>query len=159
MPVDPSPVIACAAHWRPGRGWADMLREPYAQLAGGATGLDAAGAWANVAMIFGDTRGAPLALVVCVHAARELPDGVEVRRLAAHRDLCLLDLGLATAPGPVRIGALGTPGVVDDRPGHIEAWLARALIPFDGDLARAAKFALDLAAVRLGIVDGPEPVP
>jgi hypothetical protein len=157
MPVDPSPLIACASTWRANRGWAETLREPYALLKGGATGLEAAAAWAQVAMMFGDTRGAPLALVVCVHAEREL--GVEHERLAAHRQLCMLDLGLASAPGPVRLGDLGKEGTVEERAGHLDAWLARALMPFDGDVARAAHYALELAAVRLGLVEGSEPTP
>jgi hypothetical protein len=157
--IDPSPVIACAAEWRPRTGWAEVLREPYAALVAGAKGLEASHAWSQVAMMMGDTRGAPLALVVCLHAAAELPDGVEDRLLSAHRDLCLLDLGLATAPGPVRIAELGEPGTIEDRPSELEAWVVRALVPFDGELGRAAWYALRLAVVRTGVIDGPEPEP
>lgn len=157
MTIDPSPIIACAAHWRPRTGWAETLREPYAALVAGARGLDAATAWANVAMMMGDTRAAPLALVVCLHAEHELGELVEDRRLAAHRQLCLLDLGLASASAEVPIAVLGNPGAVDERPGGVDAWLAQALIPFEGDLARAAWFALRLACVRTGVIEGPEP--
>ena len=128
-----------------------MLREPYAILKAGATGLEAAGAWANLALVFGDTRAVPLALIVCLHAERGLPEGVEHRRLAAHRDLCLLDLRLASTSGAVKIADLGKPGTVDENLGLLEAWLARALMPFDGDLARAADYALELAGERLAL--------
>lgn len=158
--LDPSPVIACAATWRPRTGWAATLREPYDALVAGARGLDAAKAWAEVAMMMGDTRAAPLALVVCLHAERELGALVEDRRLAAHRQLCLLDLGLATTPGKqVALAELGKPETVDERPGGLDAWLAQALAPFDGELARAAWFALRVAVVRTGVIEGPEPVP
>jgi hypothetical protein len=152
-------VLACAAVWRPRVTWASTLREPYEALRAGARGFDATKAWSEVAMLMGDTRGAPLALVVCLHAATELPDGVEDRRLCAHRDLCLLDLGLGHAPGPVKISTLGDPGTVTEQPAQIAAWLAQALVPFDGDLKRAAWYALELAAVRLGISQQPEPQP
>ena len=159
MIADPSPIIACAAGWRPSPKWISTLQPAYEALTSGATSFDATAAWANVAMMMGDTRGAPLALICCIHAATLLPAGVEDRRLDAHRDLCLLDLGLGSAPGPVRIAALGEPGTVEAAPAQLESWLARALIPFDGDLARAAWFALRLAATRVGILDGPDPVP
>lgn len=159
--IDPSPVIACASIWRPRPGWAATLREPHQRLTGGATGVEAVTAWCDVAMMMGDTHAAPLALVVCLHAEHEVPPGYDDRRLAAHRDLCLLDLGLTqpTSPGPIKLVALGAPGTVDDRPGELAAWLYRALAPFDHDLARAARFALAIAAVRVGLVEGPEPVP
>jgi hypothetical protein len=157
--LDPSPVIACAAQWRPRPAWASTLREPYAALVEGVRGFDAAKAWAEVAMMMGDTHAAPLCLVICVHAERELGDGVEDRRLGAHRQLAMLDLGLASAPGPVKIAELGNPGTVDEQVGSLEAWLARALAPFHGDLKRAAWFALRLACVRTGVLDGPEPEP
>jgi hypothetical protein len=159
--IDPSPVVACAAAWRPRASWASILRGPYDALAAGATGLAAVAAWSEVAMMMGDTRAAPLALVVCLHAQHELPVGYEDRRLAGHRDLCLLDLGLTrtVAPGPIRIRDLGAPGTVDDHPGELAAWLARALAPFAADLGRAAWFALRTAAVRTGILEAPDPRP
>ncbi|MEO8701635.1 MAG: hypothetical protein ABI867_16435 [Kofleriaceae bacterium] len=152
MVADPSPVIACARQWRPNPGWVDVVREPRAALVAGARGLEASQAWSSIAMMMGDTGAAPLALIVCLHADADLPVGVEDRRLSAHRDLCLLDLGLANAPGPVAIAELGSPGVVTDRPADLAAWLARALIPFAGDLRRAAWYALELAAHRMGLV-------
>lgn len=159
MTVDPSPVLACVARWRPRPGWAATVKPAYDALVAGASGLDASHAWSEIAMMMGDTRAAPLALVVCLHAERALGPMVDDRRLGAHRDLCLLDLGLARAPGPVRIAALGDPGTVDANPSTLEAWLARALVPFDGELARAAWYALRIAAHRTGVITGDEPQP
>ena len=158
MPVDPSPVVLCAASWRPSESWASTVRPAYETLIGGATGKVAAYAWADLVMMMGDTRAAPLALIVVLHAERVL-GSFDDRRLASHRNLCLMDLGLAHADGPVRIAALHDPDVVPtDVPGF-EGWLARALIPFDGDLERAAWFALRTACVRTGVLDGPDPTP
>jgi len=157
VPIDPSPVITCAATWKPSPKWASTLERPYAQLTSGATGLAAVAAWSDVIMMLGDTHAAPLALVCCLQAATELPAGVEDRRLDAHRQLCLLDLGLGHADGPVPLKSLGDPDAVAQHPGDLEAWTAQALTPFGGDLAAAARFCLQLAAVRTGVVNGPEP--
>lgn len=104
-------------------------------------------------MMMGDTRAAPLALVVCLHAERSLGPLLEDRRLAGHRDLCLLELGLAHADGPIRIASLGDPHTVTSDPSSLEAWLQRSLVPFDGDLSRAAWFALRVAARRTDVLD------
>lgn len=154
MVVDPSPITLCLASWRPRAAWASTLRPAYEALTSGATGRDAIKAWADVAMMMGDSHAAPLALIVCLHAEREAGD--PDRRLASHRNLCLLDLGLAHADGPVRLGALGDPDAVTTNESSLEAWLARALMPFDGDLSRAAMYALQIACIRTGVIDGSE---
>jgi hypothetical protein len=161
MVIDPSPVVVCAQGWRPNRKWETTIRAPYDALSAGATGIDAARAWAEVAMMMGDSRAAPLALVVCLHAEHGLADGHEARRLAAHRHLCMLDLGLtrAVSPGAIPLVDFGKPDRFEDRPGDLAAWLARALVPFEGDLARAAMFGLRIAAIRTGIIPGPDPAP
>jgi hypothetical protein len=161
MVVDPSPILACAAVWRPSKGWAGWIREAIEALEAGATGLEASAAWRMLAMMAGDTRGAPLALIACLHAEASLPDGVVDAQIAPHRDLCLMDLGLAAParPGPIPIVDLGKPETTQMAPGQLDAWLARALVPFAGDLARAALFVRRLAAVRTGLADGPDPEP
>jgi hypothetical protein len=147
--------------WRPSKGWANTIRASVAALEAGATGLDATAAWRMLAMMAGDSRGAPLALIACLHAEASLPHGVVDAEIAPHRDLCLMDLGLAAPaqPGPIRIVDLGKPDTLKQTPGSLEAWLARALVPFEGDLARAALYVRRLAATRTGIIDGPEPEP
>jgi hypothetical protein len=161
MPTDPSPVLACAAVWRPSQRWDTTIRPACEALEAGATGLAACDAWATIAMMAGDTRGAPLALIACLQGEAELPPAVDHRTLGAHRDLCLLDLGLAapTTPGPIRLVDFGAPDTLVDAPGSLAAWVARALAPFDNDLARAARYVRRLAAVRTGLVAGSDPEP
>jgi len=147
--VDPSPLVACAESWRPNPKWASTVRGARDRLLADPAGLDAVAAWSDLIMMLGDTHAAPLALVCCLHAATLLPAGVEDRRLAAHRHLCVLDLGLGKSDGPIALKTLGDPDAIAERPGDLEAWTARALMPFDGDLAAAARFCLQLAAVRM----------
>jgi hypothetical protein len=156
-PIDPSPLVVRAAAWRPSTGWASEVRPAYDALIGGATGDDAIRAWATIAMMMGDSRAPELALAVCLYAERAHGPS---KRIAAHRDLCLLDLGLGATPmpGPVKLAALGEPGTVATPIGPLEAWIARALIPFGGDHERAAMWALRVAAHRLAIISV-EPVP
>lgn len=143
-------IVECAATWRPNTKWSSTIRPAYDALVAGVTGLDASYAWSEVAMMMGDTRAAPLALVVCLHAERSLDPLLEDRRLASHRNLCMLDLGLAHAGGRIRISDLHT---VTSDSSTLEAWLQRSLAPFDGDLSRAAWFALRVAARRTEILD------
>jgi hypothetical protein len=159
--ISESPILACAARWRPSVGWADAIRPAWEALEAGAVGLAACDAWSTLATMAGDTGGAPIALAMCLHAERALPDGVEHRGVAAHRDLCLLDLGLAepASAGPIRIAALGEPGIVTGERSKLEVWLAGALLPFEGDLARAALYCRRLAATRVGLIAGPPPQP
>src|SRR6185503_13626715 len=142
-------------HWRPSPGWADVVRPAWQALRGGVTGMAAADAWAELAMMLGDTRGAPLCVFVCLHAATLLPPHVEHRRLEAHLHLALLDLGLAASRdgGPLPLGQLGDPALVRIQAPALAAWLERELAPFAGSVAQAAEFALTLAAQRTGITD------
>lgn len=145
-------LVEFAAAWRPNPKWSETVRPAYEAIVNGATGLAASHAWSEIAMMMGDTRAAPLALVVCLHAER-LDPMLEDRRLASHRNLCLMDLGLAHAEGPVRLVALGDPDAVAIDPSSLEAWLQRSLVPFDGDLERAALFALRVAARRTELIE------
>ena len=152
---DEQPIAAelYRADWRPAPGWADVVRPAYEALRGGAVGLAAADAWAELAMMLGDTHAAPLCAFVCLHAGSLLPPGVEHRRLEAHLQLALLDLGLATSAdgGVLPVGRMGDPALVRIAAPALAAWLERQLAPFAGDLAAAAGFALDLAAERTGV--------
>ena len=58
------PIVAelYRERWRPSPGWSDVVRPAHQALRGGATGLAAADAWAELAMMLGDTRAAPLPL-------------------------------------------------------------------------------------------------
>jgi hypothetical protein len=76
-----------------------------------------------------------------------MPAEADLSRLRMHRNLCLLDLGLAEGPALVPIAELGE--LVEDAPPALDKWLAEALAPFDGSLQRAAQYVLALAAARL----------
>jgi hypothetical protein len=126
-----------ARRWMPARGWASVVDEAAVALARDPS--DAA-AWCQLAMMFGDTRAPELSLIVCLHAQTLAGDQ---RRVRAHLDLCMLDLGLGRATAhPVALRALGEPGTVDRDAGALAAWATEHLAPFDGDAARAARHAL-----------------
>lgn len=152
------PLVAALyrEHWRPSPGWAEVVRPAWQALRGGAAGLAAADAWAELAMMLGDTRAAPLCVFVCLHAGSILPPAVEHRRLEAHLHLALLDLGLAAGDsgGPIPLARLGEPDQVRVDAPALAAWLERQLAPFAGSLSAAAEFALALAAERTGLTAG-----
>jgi hypothetical protein len=138
--------------WRPSRGWASTIAPAAETIERDPNTLDALGAWCQIAMMLGDSGAAPLALIVCLHAEATAPPKADLARLHAHRNLCLLDLGLAKAehPGPVRIGELDRI-VPAPRTPELEHWLRGQLDAFDQDLARAAQFVLALVLERMGL--------
>ena len=107
--------------------------------------------WCNIAMMLGDTRASELALLVCMHAETTAPADGNRSRLAAHRELCLLDLGLAqaTRPGPVLLAEIGAPGLTETNTDALATWRAEQLAPFDGDLTRAAQAILALVIAKV----------
>lgn len=138
--------------WRPSRSWASTVA-PAAEIVERDPGsLDALGAWCQIAMMLGDSGAAPLALIVCLHAEATAPAKADLSRLHAHRNLCLLDLGLARAEhsGPVRIGELDRIVPAPHTP-ELEQWLREQLAAFDHDLARATQFVLALVLERMGL--------
>jgi hypothetical protein len=74
-------------------------------------------------------------------------------RIAAHRNICLMQLGLGVSrqPGPILIIRLGDRDVIHVSEPSLEEWLARALEPFDGHLGDAADWVLRLALARTGL--------
>jgi hypothetical protein len=139
------------ARWRPSKGWASTLYPAVEIIGRDPTSKDAVAAWCEIAMMLGDTRATPLALIVCLYAEAAAPPRADLRRLHAHRDLCLLELGLAHArrSGPVPIAELGKPELATVHGDALERWLAEQLVPFDGDLAAAAQSVLALALARV----------
>jgi hypothetical protein len=147
-------VEATAQRWNPSHGWASTVA-PLAEIISSGEARDGAEvlrAWCDLAMTFGDTRAPALALIVCLHAEATAPAGLDLSRVRMHRNLCLLDLQIAGGPAQVPIAELAN--VVEETPPGLDAWLADAIAGFDGDLARAAQFALALAVSRLGIAGG-----
>jgi hypothetical protein len=138
------------AHWHPSKKWASTVVPAAEAIERDPTSAEATTAWCDLAMMLGDSHACELALIVCVHAAAGSRRS-NVARLAAHRELCLLDLGLATAtrPGPVLLAEIGAPGLTRTDDAALQAWLAEALAPFDGDLARAAAAIIALVLARV----------
>ena len=143
--------------WKPNPGWASCVRPAYEQLTAGGIESITAAAWQQLAMMLGDTRGAPLCLLVCLYALDSAPDS-HAGSLRAHRDLCLLDLGLAQSNvgESIPIPALGDDETLDRDARSVGAWLIRELEPFAGQIEKAALFCLQLAAIRTQIASGPE---
>ena len=107
--------------------------------------------------MLGDTRDTPLCLVVVLCARSRPGDSDDRQGLGAHLDLCLLDLDLGRGKdGPVALSDLGEPGAMERDGAKLGAWLMQELAPFDGDLELAARFALRLAALRTGVIVGPD---
>jgi hypothetical protein len=140
-------LLDCRARWRPGASWRSTVQQAVEGIDRGEPGPG----WARLAMVYGDSGATGVALIVALYGLRVTADRFE--RLRAHRDLCMLDLGLAatTAPGPVAIASLGNGKAVALDEQRLQSWLAVELAPFDGDLERAARFALELARARTGL--------
>jgi hypothetical protein len=139
------------ASWRPSKGWASTALPAAQTIERDPASAEATTAWCNIAMMLGDTRASELALIVCLHAEATAPADGDVSRLAAHRELCLLDLGLAqaTRPGPLPLAEIGAPELTQTDATALDAWRAEQLAPFDGDLARAAQAILALVVARV----------
>jgi hypothetical protein len=97
-------------------------------------------------------------LFVCYHGRTLEPPGG--KRFQAHINLCLWDLGLAVPVRPTEWGTV-TPEDLHNPDGFIrdieatQGWLAEQLRPFDGNVERAAVFAMRLTAARFGLLLGP----
>ena len=130
-----------AERWKPGRGWRETFLPAVKRIEKNPADMKA---WCDIVMMLGDTHATELALIVCLHA-RTL--GGDQARLASHLHLCLLDLGLASAPGPVPLRDPASGMTVDG--GALAGWTREHLAPFGGDLAKAVAFVLALARTRL----------
>ena len=151
-------VESYLAHWHPSRGWAkDFVRPAYLQCGVAPRARESIPAWKQLAIMLGDTRATPLCLVVVLFARSICGPSDDKHGLGAHLDLCLLDLDLGHGKdGPVALSELGEPEAIERDGAKLGAWLLRELAPFDGDLERAARFSLRLAALRTGVIVGPE---
>jgi hypothetical protein len=125
--------------WRPSRGWRETVLPAARRVEKDPADMKA---WRDIVIMLGDTHATELALIVCLHAQAL---GSDV--LAGHLHLCLLDLGIASAPGPVPLRDPASVTTVDDD--ALARWTEAHLVPFDGDLARAAAFVLALARNKL----------
>ena len=165
--ADAHPVYASLylERWRPGRGWSSYVRPALQRMLasgwqiGASLEDDAVEDWHHLVIMLGDTKAAPLCLVLLEHLRSRLPPLVEHRAFEAHRDLCLMDLGLANPPSEhgVPLRELGTAELMRRDEPQIAVWLARQLEPFSGDPGQAADFIVRLSAIRTGLLAGPDP--
>jgi hypothetical protein len=157
--VDPSwSLEALLADYHPHEGWRAWFSESYTKaMESSQFGVRLDG-WKKAAIIFGDMHVPVLCLFVC-HHGRSLVPGDKAAFLG-HIDLCLWELGLAIPSKPDKMG-----GVPSRDVGKPEAfrrdiemereWFAEQLRPFDGNVGKAAVFAMGLTAGRFGMLRGP----
>lgn len=127
--------------WKPSRGWRDAFVAAVKRIETHPADMKA---WCDVVIMLGDTHATEFSLIVCLHA-RTL--GGDQAQLSSHLHLCLLDLGVASAPGPVPLRDPASVMTVDDE--ALAGWTRGHLAPFDGDLSRAVAFVLELAQRKL----------
>ncbi|HEU4408521.1 MAG TPA: hypothetical protein VFS43_24880 [Polyangiaceae bacterium] len=127
--------------WRPPRGWRDTFEPAARRVEQSPADTES---WCDIIMLLGDTRATEFALLACLRA-RAL--GADQARLSPHLHLCLLDLGLASASGPVPLRDPASAMTTDDA--ALAAWAREHLAPFDGDLGRALTFILELTRSKL----------
>lgn len=142
--------------WRPRAAWASMVA-PGLQAVAAGTRAEQIDGWVQLVIMLGDSRASDFAALVCLHAQRTWPDAAA--RFAPHLDFVLCQLGMAGAAGgetgqPVPLVELGREGRIRVDQLRFDAWVEDMLEPFDGDLSRAALFALRIAAIRTGLLTG-----
>jgi hypothetical protein len=122
----------------------EAIAAAVAALDGGATGEDAARAWAELSRVLLVTGEAGPALLLALHA--EHVSGADAR-VRGHRAMCLLVLGLARSAGGG--GERDTSSTVVVRHDKLIVWLENELAPYGRDLGRAAQAVLTTARQRL----------
>lgn len=143
----------------PHQSWRPSFAKTYAEAIESTRPEERLEGWKTAAMIFGDMNALPFCLFVC-HHGRSLV-GPESDLFLAHIDLCLWDLGLARPAGryeekrSMPIVDIGKPETFRRDARAAREWLAEQLRPFDGDVERAAVFAMRYTAVRFGFLRGP----
>jgi hypothetical protein len=113
---------------------AEAIAAAVAALDSGATGEDAARAWAELSRVLLVTGEAGPALLLALHA--EHISGADAR-VRGQRDMCLLELGLARSAGGG--GERDTSSTVVVRHDKLIVWLESELAPYGRDLSRAAQ--------------------
>jgi hypothetical protein len=159
MTVDPGwSLHALLRTFQPHESWRSSFGAAYTQAMESPDPEEQLRGFRTAAMILGDMNACLLCLFVCLHGLRLDPSATS--SFWAHRDLCLWSMGLAVprdpAGGAVRIADIGKPEAFHRDDAALDAWMREQLQPFEGDDARAAQFAMRLAAVRLGLLQGPE---
>lgn len=156
--VDPDWSLQAFLRWYdPHPGWRPWFAKTYAKAIESTRPEEQLEGWKAAAMIFGDMHAVVFCLFVCDHGRSLVPP--DSNTFAPHIDLCLWDLGLAMPArryeGSMPIVDIGKPETFRRDARAAREWLAEQLRPFDGDVERAAVFAMRYAAVRFGLLRGP----
>lgn len=147
------------ADWHPSEDWAEMVSYGLDLILRGDSADQAAAGLQQLVMMLGDSGAPELCLLVCLRArlVEDVPQGES--KLDSHIDICLMALGLArpAAGGDLyAIADLGEPDAFIRDEEALKTWLAEQLEPFGGSLRRAAEFSVRLAAIKVGLLTGPE---
>ena len=154
--VDPRwSLDALFRDFQPHDGWRRWFSEAYAHAMESTQPDEQLKGWKTAAIILGDMHACLLCLFVCHHGRSLVPSSSD--SFLGHIDLCLWEMGLAspTQPGDVLIGEVGKAETFDRADEVARVWLESQLQPFNGELKRAAEFAMGLTAIRLGLMRGP----
>ena len=104
-------------------------------------------AWAEFAMMLGDTGAADLCMMVCLHARALDPSDKDDDRIRSHMGLAAWDLGLARREEPAQ-------ELISNEQAMAQ-WMRREVSPFWEGFEAAAHFILGLAAMKVGLVNEP----
>jgi hypothetical protein len=157
--VDPNwSLEALLRDYHPHPGWRDWFTQAYTQTMESTDSDERLTGWRTAAIIFGDMHVPVFCLFVCYYGRTLEP--TDSKRFLGHIDLCLWELGLAIPSRPndfggVRSADIGKPDGFHRDAEATQEWLAEQLRPFDGDVERAAVFAMRLTAERFGLLRGP----
>jgi hypothetical protein len=136
--------------FRPPKSWVPFYKEVAERLRRDSASMPA---WAQLAMALGDSGLPGLALIACLRAEKLARSTDDLRAVAGHRDLCLVQLGLGRFnAGPlVPIADIGKPELINVFEDDLTIWLSRQLQPFGGNLEAAGDHVVKIA---LAMVDG-----
>jgi hypothetical protein len=154
--IDPRWSLAAVIRdFQPHHGWREWFAEAYAQAMESSQPEEQLKGWRTAAVILGDMHACLLCLFVCHKGCSLAPLSSDA--FQGHVDLCLWEMGLAapSQPGNLPIGQSGKSERFSRMEDEAQVWLKEQLQPFNGNMDRAAEFAMRLIAIRLGLLRGP----
>ena len=97
-------------------------------------------------MLLGDSGCPAPALIACLRAEKLPAPTYDLEKVAVHRNICLLQLGLArhAGRGLIPIVEFGEPELTIISHDALNTWLRRQLLPFHGNLDAAADHVVKL---------------
>jgi hypothetical protein len=143
-------IWARARDARPDRSWVSFNVERAREVKRDCASVPA---WRNLVMALGDSGCPDLALIASLRAERLVGSIQDQRMLVCHRNICLLQLGLATheKPGLIPATELGDPKRTIVFRESVQAWLSRQVRPFEGSLEAAAEQVLEIVVAAADI--------